>query len=70
MLACPKCGKKDLWEEGKIISGGMYGIQNLFRPIKKKTLQRSLLMRSFACKNCGHIEFYINPKELKEILRD
>ena len=69
MKECPKCGKEDSWEQGNIIHGGMYGIQNVFRPRQKKAFQPSLTIQTFVCKNCGYIESYVNPKHLKETLK-
>ena len=70
MKECPKCGKKDSWEEGNIIHGGLYGIQNIFRPRHKKFFHTSQSIQSFASKNCGYIESYINPNPFKKTLKD
>ncbi|MCK5560350.1 MAG: hypothetical protein KAJ51_07135 [Thermoplasmata archaeon] len=69
MNECPKCGKQEIWEFGKIVSGSIGGIEINFVPEHKKLTTLPPRVYSYACKNCGYLESYIDPKELKKILK-
>jgi predicted nucleic-acid-binding Zn-ribbon protein len=67
MNICPKCGKTEFWELGRIeTDGAPRGIWVKFVSERKKTLSISPMIWSYACKNCGYIESYVNPEDLKK----
>ncbi len=70
MNQCPKCSKQDLWEFGTMVSGSIGGVELSFKAEKKKMTKLPPRVFSYVCKNCGYIESYIDPKELKKILKE
>lgn len=60
---CPKCNEP--MDEGTLsMSGSSYtGYVSLKQTGMIRTVTK--IMRAYACTNCGYVEMYLDPKELK-----
>ena len=69
---CQYCGGEidygRLVTSGSFAIGGLTGESVLYRSSKKKGSRINIKVGT--CLNCGHIELYIDPKQLKESIKD
>ena len=69
MQSCSKCGGTEI-DYGSLVTTGAFsigaltGMDVLYHSSKKK--RAKLWIRSYTCLNCGHIELYLDPKQLKD----
>jgi hypothetical protein len=68
---CKYCGGEidygSLITSGSFALGGVTGEHVLYRSSKKKYSRVGV--NCGTCLNCGHIELYLNPKQLKETIK-
>ncbi len=66
MEKCSKCGSDRIWSgEERVVSKGVveFGIDNL------KTFNvRTARIKSWACRNCGYVEKYLDTNRLNEMI--
>lgn len=66
MKECPKCGKKEISDFGAFVSGAFGEYAVYFNFESKKDLTVPPRVYGYVCMNCGYIESYVSPKELKK----
>lgn len=59
--ACPKCNEP--MDEGNLSASGPTGYVSKKQTGMLRTPTK--LSRVYACPNCGYVEIYLNPQELK-----
>ena len=68
---CKYCGGEmdygSLVTSGSFAIGGVTGEDVLYRSLKKKYSR--IGVNCGTCLNCGHIELYLNPQQLKESIK-
>ena len=69
-MLCSKCGRAEI-DYGRLsIIGGLYTgeCEVQFRSLKRKT--ERVWVHASACPNCGYMEMYLEPKNLKEGIKE
>ena len=70
MQSCLKCGGTEidygsLVTTGAVSFGALTGMDVLYCSSKKRK-KKKIWIGSSTCLNCGHIELYLDPKQLKD----
>jgi predicted nucleic-acid-binding Zn-ribbon protein len=69
MQKCLRCGGTE-FDNGKLVTTGAYslgamtGMDVLYKSSKERKNQK-IWIGTITCLNCGHIELFLNPKQLK-----
>jgi predicted nucleic-acid-binding Zn-ribbon protein len=70
MQICPKCGKKEI-ESGSVVTSmtGHAAFSTKYNGVlyRAQESKQDKVANIFAttCLNCGHVELYLDPKQLK-----
>lgn len=70
MRECPKCLQKDVEVYGKVYGNTMLDSGILFKPENVKFFNIPPKVYSVVCSNCGFLELFVIPEELKDCMKE
>ncbi|HEX2994492.1 MAG TPA: zinc ribbon domain-containing protein [Anaerolineales bacterium] len=62
--SCPKCNEP--MDEGDLSVSGTTKVGYISKKQKGMFVTVTVIKQARACPNCGYVEFYLDPKELKQ----